>query len=47
MNFKHLSESSLKAYLNYFNMLLAKNPDNSEIQRFREDCLNELSVRSA
>lgn len=47
MNFKHLSESSLKAYLNYFDNLLVNNPENKEIQRFREDCLNELSVRSA
>lgn len=47
MNFKHLSESSLKAYLKYYDILLTNNPENKEIQRFREDCLNELSVRDA
>lgn len=44
MVIQFLSESSLKAYIRYFNELLKVN-DNENIKNFLEQCKNELAKR--
>ena len=48
MIFSHFSDSSLKAYLNYYGILIPQTNGTSQANliRFRDECLKELQRRT-